>query len=165
MGHANAESARMLLGTVPVEVDGSAYFRVPARRPPYFQAVDAEGRAVQGMRSVTYLQPGDAVGASVAMSRWALRLAAPGFAGPGAGAVGDRTRPGRDAPFQLSATGAAGARPPLYRLPRWNQGTREKSVGAHRRGGRSLHPLGMLPDTRMGDRTWNDSWAARLRRC
>ena len=49
----------MLLGTVPVEVNGSAYFRVPARRPPYFQAVDAEGRAVQGMRSVTYLQPGE----------------------------------------------------------------------------------------------------------
>lgn len=59
IGHANAESARMLLGTVPVEADGSAYFRVPARKPLYFQAVDAEGRAVQGMRSITYLQPGE----------------------------------------------------------------------------------------------------------
>jgi hypothetical protein len=59
IGHANAESARMLLGTVPVEADGSAYFRVPARKPVYFQAVDAEGRAVQGMRSVVYLQPGE----------------------------------------------------------------------------------------------------------
>jgi hypothetical protein len=59
LGHANAEGARMLLGTVPVESDGSAYFRVPARKPLYFQAVDAEGRAVQSMRSVAYLQPGE----------------------------------------------------------------------------------------------------------
>jgi len=59
IGYANAESARMLLGTVPVESDGSAYFRVPAGKPVYFQAVDAAGRAVQTMRSVTYLQPGE----------------------------------------------------------------------------------------------------------
>jgi len=59
IGHANAESARMLLGTVPVEADGSAYFRAPARKPLYFQAVDADGHAVQTMRSITYLQPGE----------------------------------------------------------------------------------------------------------
>ena len=59
IGYANAESARSLLGTVPVEDDGSAYFRAPARVPLYFQAVDAAGRAVQGMRSLTYLQPGE----------------------------------------------------------------------------------------------------------
>ncbi len=59
LGYANAESARMLLGTVPVEEDGSAYFRAPARKPLYFQAVDADGRAVQTMRSVAYLQPGE----------------------------------------------------------------------------------------------------------
>lgn len=59
IGYANAESARMLLGTVPVERDGSAYFRVPSRRPVYFQAIDARGRAVQTMRSVTYMQPGE----------------------------------------------------------------------------------------------------------
>jgi len=59
IGHANAESARMLLGAVPVEPDGSAYFRAPACKPLYFQAVDEQGRAVQSMRSVTYLQPGE----------------------------------------------------------------------------------------------------------
>ncbi len=59
IGYANAESARMFLGSVPVEADGSAYFRAPARKPLYLQAVDAEGRAVQGMRSVLYLQPGE----------------------------------------------------------------------------------------------------------
>jgi hypothetical protein len=59
IGHANAENARMLLGTVPVEADGSAYFRAPAGKPVYFQAVDTQGRAVQSMRSATYLQPGE----------------------------------------------------------------------------------------------------------
>jgi len=59
IGHANAESARMFLGTVPVEKDGSAYFRAPAKKPLYFQAVDEAGHAVQSMRSVTYLQPGE----------------------------------------------------------------------------------------------------------
>jgi hypothetical protein len=59
IGHANAEAARAFLGTVPVEEDGSAYFRAPARVPLYFQAIDEGGRAVQSMRSVTYLQPGE----------------------------------------------------------------------------------------------------------
>jgi hypothetical protein len=59
IGHANAESARMLLGTVPVEADGSAYFRAPAGKPLYFQLVDDRGHAIQSMRSVTYLQPGE----------------------------------------------------------------------------------------------------------
>lgn len=59
IGFANAESTRMMLGTVPVEADGSAYFRAPARKPLYFQALDEKGRAVQSMRSITYLQPGE----------------------------------------------------------------------------------------------------------
>ena len=59
IGYANAEPARALLGTVPVEEDGSAYFRVPAGKPICFQAVDGEGRAVQGMRTLTYVQPGE----------------------------------------------------------------------------------------------------------
>jgi len=62
IGYARAESARMLLGSVPVEADGSAYFRVPACKPIYFQAVDESGRAVQSMRSVVYLQPGQRLG-------------------------------------------------------------------------------------------------------
>jgi len=59
IGYARQAGARMLLGTVPVESDGSAYFRAPARKPLYFQAVDEAGRAVQSMRSITYLQPGE----------------------------------------------------------------------------------------------------------
>ncbi|MBE0537244.1 MAG: hypothetical protein IH624_16395, partial [Phycisphaerae bacterium] len=59
IGYPNESNARMLLGTVPVEADGSAYFRAPALKPLYFQAVDEAGRAVHGMRSVVYLQPGE----------------------------------------------------------------------------------------------------------
>ncbi len=59
IGHPAESNARMLLGTVPVEADGSAYFRAPARKPLYFQAVDARGRAVRGMRTIVYLQPGE----------------------------------------------------------------------------------------------------------
>ena len=59
LGYANAESARKYLGEVPVEEDGSAYFRAPAEVPLYFQAVNADGKAVQSMRSITYLQRGE----------------------------------------------------------------------------------------------------------
>ncbi len=62
IGHANAENARALLGTVPVERDGSAFFRVPSRRPLYFQLVDRQGRAIQGMRTTVYFQPGEQTG-------------------------------------------------------------------------------------------------------
>jgi len=51
---------RQVLGTVPVEADGSAYFEAPARTPLMLQALDAQGRAVQIMRSLVYLQPGEA---------------------------------------------------------------------------------------------------------
>ncbi|MGB2823461.1 MAG: hypothetical protein WBF17_20945, partial [Phycisphaerae bacterium] len=47
-----------VLGTVPVEPDGSAHFQVPAGKLVYFQALDANGLAVQSMRSGTYIQPG-----------------------------------------------------------------------------------------------------------
>ncbi len=49
-------------GVVDVDDDGSAMFRVPARKPLYFMALDAEGRAVQRMRSFTHLMPGEAQG-------------------------------------------------------------------------------------------------------
>jgi Hydrazine synthase alpha subunit middle domain len=54
-----ASPGKQVLGTVPVEEDGSAYFTVPAKTPILFQALDEQGRAVQTMRSLTYLQPGE----------------------------------------------------------------------------------------------------------
>ena len=51
-----------ILGTVPVEDDGSAYFRVPALRSLFFVAMDAEGRAVKRMQSFTQVMPGEKQG-------------------------------------------------------------------------------------------------------
>ena len=50
---------RYVLGTAAVEADGSAYFRVPANIEVFFQALDADGLAVQSMRSATYAKPGE----------------------------------------------------------------------------------------------------------
>jgi cytochrome c553 len=61
VGLAGQEPTRMVLGTVPVEADGSAHFTAPARKPLLFQALDAHGVAIQTMRSATYLQPGEAM--------------------------------------------------------------------------------------------------------
>jgi len=61
VGLPNASPGRQVLGTVPVEADGSAFFRAPAGIALAFQALDEEGQAVQTMRSVTYLQPGENV--------------------------------------------------------------------------------------------------------
>lgn len=52
-------SARLLLGSVPIEADGSAQFEVPAGVPVYFQTVGPDGMAIQTMRSLTYLEPGE----------------------------------------------------------------------------------------------------------
>jgi hypothetical protein len=59
IGVADQGNARAVLGTVPVERDGSAYFEAPPGKPFYFQALDERGLAIQSMRSVTYLQPGE----------------------------------------------------------------------------------------------------------
>jgi formylglycine-generating enzyme required for sulfatase activity len=48
-----------ILGTVPVQEDGSAYFRVPANTPISVQPLDAEGKAVQLMRSWFTAMPGE----------------------------------------------------------------------------------------------------------
>jgi len=58
LGLTRDDPGKAVLGTVPVEADGSAYFRVPSGVALFFQALDAEGRAVQTMRSATHVQPG-----------------------------------------------------------------------------------------------------------
>ncbi|HUU09490.1 MAG TPA: NPCBM/NEW2 domain-containing protein [Phycisphaerae bacterium] len=59
IGYGDQKSARAVLGTVPVEADGSAYFELPVGRAVYFQALDEKGLAVQSMRSDTYVHPGE----------------------------------------------------------------------------------------------------------
>ena len=53
---------KRILGTVPVEVDGSAHFTAPADAFIYFQLLDADGRMIQSMRSGTIVQPGERTG-------------------------------------------------------------------------------------------------------
>jgi len=48
-----------VLGTVPVEEDGSALFKVPALRALFFVALDKDGRCVKRMQSFTQLMPGE----------------------------------------------------------------------------------------------------------
>ncbi len=59
LGITRDEPGKCVLGTVPVEPDGSAHFVVPSGVLVFFQALDDKGRAVQTMRSATYLQPGE----------------------------------------------------------------------------------------------------------
>ena len=50
---------KRILGTVPVESDGSARFRVPASTPISVQPLDADGKAVALMRSWFTAMPGE----------------------------------------------------------------------------------------------------------
>ena len=50
---------KRIVGTVPVDEDGSAVFRVPANTPLAVQPLDAEGKALQLMRSWFTVMPGE----------------------------------------------------------------------------------------------------------
>jgi len=53
---------KRILGTAPVEADGSAYLAVPADRFVYFELLDEQGMMVQSMRSGTIARPGETAG-------------------------------------------------------------------------------------------------------
>jgi len=59
MGMEAGWDAKQVLGTVPVEDDGSVSFRVPANTPFSMQPIDGEGKALQIMRSWTVAMPGE----------------------------------------------------------------------------------------------------------
>jgi hypothetical protein len=61
MNWVNFENKR-ILGTVPVEEDGSAYFEAPGNTYLFFQALDKDGMLIQSMRSGIYVQPGETYG-------------------------------------------------------------------------------------------------------
>jgi len=50
---------KRIMGTVPVEADGSALFRVPANTPIAVQPLDEDGQALQLMRSWMTAMPGE----------------------------------------------------------------------------------------------------------
>ena len=57
IGYGTEKNARAVLGTVPVEADGSVSFYLRPYIPVYFQALDEQGRAVQSMRTDVYVAP------------------------------------------------------------------------------------------------------------
>ena len=96
---------KRILGTVPVEADGSASFALPSDKFVYFQLLDQDGMMIQSMRSGTMVQSGERVGC-VRLPRRAPRRAAranwPIAPGPEARAepAGGMARPAPD--VQLS---------------------------------------------------------------
>lgn len=92
VGLARGAPGKQVVGTVPVEGAGSAYFRAPAGVPLSFQALDARGQAIQVMRSLTYLQPGEVTSC---VGCHEPRVVAPPLRRPGAVAQAPATpRPG-----------------------------------------------------------------------
>jgi len=59
MGMEAGWDAHIILGTVPVETDGSATFQIPANTPIALQPLDEEGKALQLMRSWLVGMPGE----------------------------------------------------------------------------------------------------------
>jgi hypothetical protein len=53
---------KAIVGTAPVEADGSAHFAVPADKFVYFQLLDEKGMLVHSMRSGTIARPGEHAG-------------------------------------------------------------------------------------------------------
>lgn len=51
-----------VLGTVPVEPDGSAYFEVPANRAVFFVALDERDLSIKRMQSFVSVMPGETTG-------------------------------------------------------------------------------------------------------
>jgi len=56
------EVLKRVLGTVPIDDNGSVAFEAPAGVPLQFQALDQDGMAVMTMRTFTHLQPGEVAG-------------------------------------------------------------------------------------------------------
>jgi len=54
-----SEGVKRVLGTVPIEADGSVSFHVPAGEAVHFQLLDGNYRALQTMRSFTGVMPGE----------------------------------------------------------------------------------------------------------
>jgi len=83
IGYGGPWEVMRILGTVPLQADGSVMFRVPANTPVAVQALDAEGKAVQLMRSWFTVMPGETLScvgchetpADVAPSQLALAMA------------------------------------------------------------------------------------------
>ena len=100
LGVSKEDPGKYVLGTVPVEPDGSASFVVPSGVPVFFQALDESGLAVQTMRTLVYVQPGES--SSCIGCHEQRDLAPPGVARPAAALRGaSRLTPGPEGTWPL----------------------------------------------------------------
>jgi len=72
IGHGVTSTLKRILGTVPVEPDGSACFEVPPLRSLYVALLDAHDLSVKQMRSFVTLHPGETLGCVGCHERRAL---------------------------------------------------------------------------------------------
>ncbi|MDR1479139.1 MAG: SUMF1/EgtB/PvdO family nonheme iron enzyme [Planctomycetaceae bacterium] len=61
IGEYSGYDVKRIIGTVPVEADGSAWFKVPANTPLSIQVLDEQGAAIQIMQSWTTVMPNENV--------------------------------------------------------------------------------------------------------
>ena len=61
ISHGGTFTLERIVGTVPVEADGSAYFELPALRSFFFVALDDKDLSVKRMQSFCTVQPGETV--------------------------------------------------------------------------------------------------------
>ncbi|MDO4629898.1 MAG: hypothetical protein Q4C70_12000 [Planctomycetia bacterium] len=54
-----ADGVKRILGTVPIEPDGSVNFKIPPGQALFFEMLDENGMAIHVMRSFTYVMPGE----------------------------------------------------------------------------------------------------------
>ncbi len=58
----SSEGVKRILGTVPIDADGSLHFEAPSGKSLYFQLLDGQYRALQTMRSISGVMPGETRG-------------------------------------------------------------------------------------------------------
>jgi Concanavalin A-like lectin/glucanases superfamily/Hydrazine synthase alpha subunit middle domain len=58
----SSEGVKRIVGTVPIERDGSVCFHAPSGKSLYFQLLDEQYRALQTMRSISGVMPGETRG-------------------------------------------------------------------------------------------------------
>ena len=59
ISHGGTFTLARILGTVPVEADGSAHFELPANRPLFFIAVNEKNESIKRMHSFLSVMPGE----------------------------------------------------------------------------------------------------------
>jgi hypothetical protein len=90
-----------ILGTVPVEPDGSAYFELPALRPVFFVALDENDLSVKRMQSFLSVMPGELTSCAGCHEQRPQTPASSGYPGAALQALRrppSRIEPVRDAP-------------------------------------------------------------------